>query len=285
LNDPDSEIDPEWLRLYGEVLRDESLPTGLKAYFLRIEEQPLNRQYLAWYRELVAAREKLMLAINRMYRGHLIDLFLNLDTYSPRQSPKDGIEDRILKNVLLDLIARVDTPESHDIILSHYRSASAATDKVGALVALNRSSAPQRREILDKVYWAWNGHVSAYANYLRVVSSGAGDDVFPMIEAEKQRPTFDLKHPTWSRALLLTMAANNKMVWTDRGIRWVADTVIELASINGYVASRLLNVFQMARKLRPGVKEKVQDALQRIAREVPDETSPTVHNQAHAYLG
>lgn len=285
LNDPDSEIDREWLRLYGELLGDESLPAGLKAYFLRIEEQPLNREYLTWYRELVAAREKLMLAVNRMHRGHLIDLFGKLDTYSPRQSPKDGIEDRILKNVLLDLIASVDTTESHDIILSHYRSASAATDKVGALVALNRSSAPERREILEQVYRAWNSHVSAYANYLRVVSSGTGDDVFPMIEAEKQRPTFDLKHPTWSRALLLTMAANNKMVWTDTGIQWVADTVTELAPINGYVASRLLNVFQMARKLRPSVKGKVLDALQRIARDVPDEVSPTVHNQALTYLG
>ena len=61
--------------------------------------------------------------------------------------------------------------------------------------------------------------------------------------------------------------------------------MIELAPISGYVASRLLNVFQMARKLRPGVKEEVQAALQRIAADVPEEVSPTVHSQATTYLG
>ena len=285
LTDSDAEVSDEWLDLYGDILTDGCLPAALKAYFLRIDEQPLDREYFTWYRELVAAREKLILAVNRAHRDRLIVLFRGIDTYGPRQSPRDGIEDRILKNVLLDLIATVDSFESHGLILDHYRNAVTATDRVAALVALNRSSAPERRDILEQVYQAWHGHVSGYANYLRVVSSGTCDDVFDMIQEEKLRSTFDLKHPTWSRALLLTMAANNKMVWSDKGIEWVARTVIELAPINGYVASRLLNVFQMARKLRPAVKDKVHAALRRIVVNVPEKISPTVHNQAKEYLG
>jgi aminopeptidase N len=152
-------------------------------------------------------------------------------------------------------------------------------------MALNRSSAPERRDTLETVYEQWSGHLSAYANYLKVISSGTREDVFDMIEEEKGRSTFDIKHPTWSRALLLSMAGNNKMVWTDRGIGWVADTVIELASINGYVASRLLNTFQMAGRLKPELQAKVMEALERIVEAVPDRVSPTVHGQARAYIG
>ena len=46
LMDPGYVIDPQWIRLYGEILADRSLPAALKAYFLRIEEQPLDREVL-----------------------------------------------------------------------------------------------------------------------------------------------------------------------------------------------------------------------------------------------
>ncbi len=285
LRDPGSAIDPSWLTVYRTILEDSDLPTGLKAYCLRIDEQPLDREYVSWYREMVVAREMLMSAVNSSCREILVACFHELDTYRPRKSPRDGIEDRILKNVLLELIAIDDTPDSHRLILDHYLAATSATDRVASLMILNRSSAAERRRILEDTYESWHGHISAYANYLRVVSSGTRDDVFDMIALEKQRSTFDIKHPTWSRALLLPMAVNNKMVWTERGIGWVADNVIELAPINGYVASRLLNAFQLAQLLRKNLQSPVMDALERIVREVPDSVSPTVHGQAKAYLG
>ncbi len=150
LEDPDAAIDPEWLSVFGEILGDEHLPRALKAYFLRIDEQPLERQYCTWYQELVAAREKLMLAANRMHRDGLLVQFEKIDTYTlpAGRSPKYGIEDRLLKNVLLDLIAIDDSAESHQLLLDHYRKATTATDRVAALLALNRSSSPARRTCL-----------------------------------------------------------------------------------------------------------------------------------------
>jgi len=284
LLNPEGHIDPEWLEVYGDIMADEGLRPSLKAYFMRIDEQPLNRDYAVWYPEQVAAREKLMKAVNARYRDRLVEMFYRLDTYGTRLSPRDGIEERILKHVLLDLIAVDDSVDSHALVLAHYRNATTAGDRVSALAALNRSSAPQGPKVLEEAYRAWHGHLSAYANYLRVVGSGTRDDVFDMIEKEKKRPTFDVTHPTWSRALFLTMALNNKMVWSDRGTTWVADTVIELARINGFVASRLLNTFQHAKRLKPALQAGVIPALERIAGEVSDDVSPTVHRQAKSYL-
>ena len=286
LEHPDAAIDPGWLSVYGEMLEDERWSGALKAYFLRIDEQPLERRYCTWYQELVAARGKLMLSVNRLYRNDLMPQFERIETYAPSNgcSPKAGIEDRLLKNVLLDLIAIDDSPESHQLLLDHYRQATTANDRVAALLALNRSSSPERRSVLEETYGAWHGHLSAYANYLRIVSSGTRHDVFTMIEIEKARPTFDITQPTWCRALFLPMAANNKMLWTDQGIQWVASSVIELAAINATTASRLLNAFQHVRTLKPGLQEKVKRALNAIAHQVPEKESPTIHSQTSAYL-
>jgi aminopeptidase N len=191
----------------------------------------------------------------------------------------------MLKNVLLDLIAIDDSPASHAVVLDHYHLATAATDRVAALVALNRSSEPSRRRILEKVYDEWHSHLSGYANYLRIVSGGTRDDVFSMIEAEKQRPTFDITQPTWARALFLTMATNNNMVWTDRGIAWLTNSIIELAPINMTTTSRLLNTFQHARRMRSPLRENVLASLNRIVETLAEGEYPVIHNQASAYLG
>jgi aminopeptidase N len=247
LLEPNREIDTDWLTIYGEILADKSLSPGLKAYFLRIDEQPMDRAYSTWFQELVEARDRLAKAVNAKYRDRLVELYDEMQAYLPGDSPADGIEQRILKHVALDLIAIDDAPESHRMILNHY--------------------------------------ISGYANYLRIIAGGARDDVFDMIEFEKSRSTFDVTQPTWARALLLPMAHNNKKVWTDQGIRWVKDTVVWLAAINDYTASRLLNVFQHCHNLRPTLRPKVQAALEQILVQVPEKVSPMIHGQAKTYLG
>lgn len=285
LEEPSVEIDQTRLDLYGEILDDDALAPSLKAYFLRIEEQPLDRRYAAWYRELVTARETIMKAVNSRFRPKLVELFNEIDTYRPTESPKDGIEERMLKGTLLGLIAIDDSEDSHRLIVNHFTSATTAQDRVSALIALNRSSHPERRGILEQVYEQWRPFLSGYANYLRVVALGTNPDVFDMIETEKNRPSFDINQPTWARALFFTMCANTKMVWTDRGIDWVRDRVVELARINDYTASRLLNTFQQCRNLKPDEQDRVKAALGAIADKIPEEVSPTVHRQALTYLG
>lgn len=286
LNEPDAEVDPKWLAVYGEMLADETVRPSLEAYFLRIEEQPMDRTYSVWYPELVAAREKLTQAVNRVHRPMLLDRYRKLEKSleSERKSPKDGMEERMLKQVLLELVAADDSEESHRLALEQFKSATTATDRVSALTILNRSSFPGRLDVMEDACNSWRGNLSGYANYLRVVSSGTREDVFDMIARERARPGFDITQPTWCRSLFLPMAANNKMVWTDRGIQWVSDTVIELAAINTTTAGRLLNVFQHVKMLKPALQGKVIQALERIVANVTKEKNPVIHGQAAAYL-
>jgi aminopeptidase N len=170
------------------------------------------------------------------------------------------------------------------LLLNHFKAATTATDRVAALTALNRSSSPLRHATLEEVYNAWHDHLSGYANYLRIISSGTCNDVFEMIKAEKERQGFVIEQPTWARALFLPMASNNKMLWTDQGITWLADTVIELAPVNAIIAGRLLNAFQHVKRLKPVLRAQVTAALERIVSGVSEAEIPTVAGQARSYL-
>jgi aminopeptidase N len=279
---PGADVEQWWIDLYGKVLGERGIPNSLRSELLSIGEESLDRRYLTWYSEKVAAREKMVRAVSRAYRERLISEFRSLDTYSPCPVEK-GIEDRSLKAVLLGLIAIEDSPESHEIIIGHYRKATAANDRVSALATLNRTTSPERREIFEDAYRKWHGHLSGYANYLRAVSSGTNGDVWEMMEREKNRDTMDLKNPTYARSLVMPMAFNTRMVWTDRGMRWVRDSVIFFSRINTTLAIRLLNTFQLVKRMKPERKRKVIQHLRAIAKRC--RSNHAVAGQARAYLG
>lgn len=284
MKEPGAAVSQDWLDIYRRLLMDTSLPPGLKAYFLRIDEQPLDRDYLTWYREQYAARIKLLKTVASAMLPDLLAVFNATDTYRRAVEPKDGIEERKLKATLLRTIIEAGTPEVFRAAGEHFRKAWNITDRISALSCINISDHPSRRQIMEEAYEMWKDHLSAYSSYLAIVSSGTHDDVFDMIAGEEKRSTFKIQHPTFSRSLFVPMAANNKILWTDRGINWVADTVIRLSGINEMTAGRLLACFQLVDSLAPDLKPKVLAALQHMQSEIKPDKAPSVSGRIAAFL-
>jgi aminopeptidase N len=80
------------------------------------------------------------------------------------------------------------------------------------------------------------------------------------------------------------MVMNSKVIWTDKGLDWITEKVKEFSDINTTLASRLLNIFQLVKKMKPELKEKVLERLTQIKETVTYEKNPTIHNQAKSYL-
>lgn len=284
LQDIDAPLDQAWLDIYGLILADPAMPPALKAYFLRIDEQPMDRTYVAWFPEQVAAQERLKKAVNQRWRREMVTALEAVTAVAPTATPKDGIAWRMLAATLLDLIAIDDGQASHELILARLATAKKASERISALNQLNRSSSPRRLAALEEAYQAMHGNLSGYANYLRVISSGVGADVFSQIERERRRPGFDICQPTWARALYVPMAANNKVLWTEAGVAWLAEQVIDLAPVSATTANRMLSALKHVAMLRQPLKAWATEALERIVAKVPAEVSPTIHGQALAYL-
>lgn len=273
MKDEDHKPSEGWIQLWGEILGMD-LPDALKSRLLAIGEMPLDRKYMAWYQEMVHARKTLSKSVYERFSDEIIEKYKALETDS-----LDDIEKRMLKGVLLSFISTAD--DTHDILIEQYKNAGTAQDRVTALLLLNQSSSDKRREMLDHAYESWHDNLSGYANYLRVVAGGVHSDVFKEIEAEKEREGFDITQPTYSRALILPMTFNNEVLWTDEGLAWAAKQIIEFDGINPHVASRMLNCFQLVRKMKPELQKKVLKTLKGISEKVKD---PTVVGQVRSYL-
>jgi aminopeptidase N len=280
--DPKAKISEEWIALFGKLLKS-GLSSEIKAQMLAITEQPLERKYAAWFPEQYDARTRLVTEVNSRYRTELLRLFKSLDTYSEK-GLVDGIKDRSLKGVLLGFLSVADDKETHELIIDHYKKSTSASDRLLALVAINRSKYPGRRKIMDEAFRKWKSDLSGYANYLRVISNGKHADYFKEIEAETKKAEFDEKNPTYSRALIVNAVTNTKMVWTREGLEWAKDNIIKYATINYTVASRMLNMFQFVKMMKPEWQKIVRKHLEEIAEKVTVENNAAVHNQATSYL-
>lgn len=280
----DAEVSDEWQETFALLVRDTSLLPGIKAYLLHIDEQSLAREYLPFYRERYKARVKLLKTIANRCLDDLLKAYHGVDTYALAAEPTDGVEERKLKAVLLRTIIKADTPEIHKLAEDHFHRAWNISDKVSALHCINISNHPKRRDLMDEAYELWKNHLSAYASYLQIAGSGIHEDIFEMISLEEKRPSFKIRHPSHSRSLFLPMTANNKILWTDRGIAWVTQTVIRLAPINEISAIRLLYCFQQVNKLAADLKPKVIAALQTMREKVDESATPSVAGRINAYL-
>jgi aminopeptidase N len=228
---------------------------------------------------------KLLKCVAARYSGDLVELYRATDTYTRSEDQKAGLEERKLKAVLLRTIIEMDTPEVQKIAEDHFREAWNMSDRVSALHCINLSSHPRRTALLDEALEFWKGNISAYSSYLAVIGAGVKDDVFDRMAVEEERPLFKPDHPGHSRSLYLPMGGNNRMLWTERGIRWMTDTVLKLSVVNENTAIRLLASFQLVHKLDYDLKPQVLRALEQMAEKVNSAVSPSVAGRIATYLG
>ncbi|MDA0576928.1 MAG: M1 family metallopeptidase [Verrucomicrobia bacterium] len=283
LHDPHAAVGKPWLELVGDILRDNALAPGLQAYLLRIDEQSVDRQYIPWYRERYAARERLLRAVAEAYLPELIKAFHAVDTSQRPTSPRDGVEERRLKAALLRLIAAANTRETHQLAEDHFHHAWNISDRLAALHAIDVVSHPGRLAILEDAFKAWHHHLNGYTSYLMLVGGSPHADAFERITIEEQRPEFKIAHPSHNRALYMPMSANNKLLWSERGLAWLTDTVIRLAPINENTANRLVGALNQVQHLAADLKPLALAALDRMAAGVDAKSAPSAAGRIRAY--
>ena len=284
VRDPGHVVSEEWLAVFGDILHDETLPPGLKAYLLRIDEDTLDRAYIPLYRERYAARQVLLRAVSERWAADLKQAFMAVDTYAPAVHPLDGYEERRLKAVLLQALTAGDTPETHRLAEEHFRRAWNMSDRIAALRCIHRSSHPQRREILEEAHQEWQDQLSAYTAYLSIIGSGTHDDLFTLIGREAARPHFRIDHPTHARALFMPVTGNNKMLWTPAGLSWLTDTVLRMSHINEMMSVRLVACLQQVARLAEDLKSLAVPALESMRQGVDATTKPSLAGRLDAYL-
>lgn len=79
------------------------------------------------------------------------------------------------------------------------------------------------------------------------------------------------------------MSANNKLLWSERGLAWLTDTVIRLAPINENTANRLVGALNQVQHLAADLKPLALAALDRMAAGVDAKSAPSAAGRIRAY--
>ena len=283
--DPSAPIGETWPELYHEILLDHDLPQGLRSHLLSIAEMSLQREYLPFYCERYQARKRLLGEVAGRFMGDLVGAFDEIDTYTRTPNLKDGYHARHLKAVLLRAIVEADTPAAHKLAEDHFHAAWHISDKVSALGCIRECTHPESKKLMSEAFEMWKDHLSAYITYLSLVGTGGDPEAFDLVDEEARRNTFRPDHPSHTRALYVPMTTNNGLLWTDKGIEWVADIVLMLAPINENTAIRLVSCFQLVEKLAEDLRPMVRQALQRILHGVDGTSCPALAGRVRSFLG
>jgi aminopeptidase N len=264
IKDPEAEVSESWLKIYGDIIADDTISDIVKSYMLKISDQPLARQVIPMYEERLAAQAKMTRTVCVHHLGALLYLFNSIDTYEIVDNHNVNIGRRRLKFIVLKVITTAHAPKAYMLAEEHFNAATDITDKLNALTCINMSMHPDKDGMIEQAYELYSQSNSAYRQYLTAVASAKGDECLDLILKEERKDTFDQSHPGHLSGLYLAAVTNNQFIWTDQGLNWVKEKIIELTDKNEYLANRMVSCFRFVLKMQPNLKSKVTKVLEEI---------------------
>ncbi len=170
------------------------------------------------------------------------------EAYSPG-SQQAG--QRALRNRALTLLSSLETDETVELTVDHFRRATNMTDSMTGLAALASLERPEREAALSDFYDRWKTDDLVVNKWLMIQATSHHSQTVERVNALIQHDCFDPQNPNRVRALIGAFAHNNQLRFHDasgNGYVLVADMVRQLDPANPQVASRLLNSFESWRR-------------------------------------
>ena len=170
------------------------------------------------------------------------------ETYSP-DSQQAG--KRALRNRALTLLSCLETDQTVELAVDHFRQATNMTDSMSGLAALVDLERPERDAALADFYDRWQTDNLVVNKWLMIQAISHHSQTIERVTALTQHDCFDRRNPNRVRALIGAFAHNNQLRFhhaSGTGYVLVANMVRQLDSANPQVAARLLNSFENWRR-------------------------------------
>lgn len=267
-----AEVDPGYLEALGETVADERLDAAFRALMLAVPgENDIAR-------EIGENVDPDAVAVaHRALRGRIgsalqrvLDPVSGLDagSYSPDAASAGR---RALANAATDLLATAD-PARLAAVHARFERAANMTDRLAALSVLVHRGAPTAEAALDAFHARFGSVPLVVDKWLSVQATNPRGDAVERVKALMDHPSFSLRNPNRTRALIGSFASLNPTQFAradGAGFDLVADAVIALDDINPQVAARILVSFRSWRSYEPGRRARAEAALKRIAAKTP----------------
>ena len=289
LENEDAVPTAEFADMVIRTLKDEELMRSCGSMPLLMFESVSDPRFAHEYGKLYSAKQKILRGIAEKYEDTLRALYVKYDV----SYQADGFEPAVLsaqfkansvKNLVLTILASLDTPDVHSLIRTQYRNANSATNRLAALSLYLSSSASDRMEILLEELARSAHHPLAFENFIAAAANTARDTVsyLKVIEAS---PKFHIEQAGEARSLYLRFAQNRKVsLETEDGREFLKASIIRLSKVNAYITTGMLSVFSHMKEYPEELKEKLMAVLLEIEGAVSAEESPAVYQTAKQIL-
>ncbi|MDK2862652.1 MAG: aminopeptidase, partial [Methanomicrobiaceae archaeon] len=290
LEDPGTAVSDRFADLCVALLADDSLMEEAGGQFLTIFPSVEDERFAHRYRALHDARQAIYAAVAARGGETLLRVYHRAAGASPAapgslEEEAAAIRNRQRKNVCLSILATLDTPEVHRLLLNQFQEATAATDRLAAFSRILESSAPERREILEAFAAASAKSPIAWESFLGAVAGSDCDDLVPILQRIESSPAFAIEQADQQRALYGRFALNRKRsLETEEGRAYLAEVLRRLAPVNEYSTVRALDAFAFIDAMEERHRVPAVGVLADLLSSLDPDAHSAVYNNARRFL-
>ena len=217
---------------------------------------------------LHAARQFTISAVARALRRDFERVYDKTGSHATYAPDRIQIARRSLKNACLLFLNAVNDPAARALAVRQLDHADNMTDTMGALVALNDTTGPERDAALARFETRWRDEPLVLDKWfaLQAVSALAG--TLERVRRLALHPAYNPRNPNRVRALIGAFAHANWPRFHDAsgaGYAFVAEQLLAIDRSNPQIAARLVAAFNLWRRFDARRAELQRFQLARIA--------------------
>lgn len=289
LEDPEAAVSGRFADLCAALLADDRLMDEAGGQFLTIFPSVEDGRFRHHYRALHDARKKILAAVAARNRETLLEVYRRAAGAPAGDGTLEeeaaAIRRRQRKNAALAILATLDTPEVHELLLRQFRESAAATDRLVAFSLILESGAPERQEILAAFAAESAKRPVAWEAFLAAVAGSDTGDLVTILQRIESSPAFSIEQADQQRALYARFALNRKRsLETEEGRAYLAEILRRLAPVNEYSTVRALDAFAFIDAMEEHHRVAAVGVLADLLASLDPEAHPSVYNSTRRFL-
>lgn len=182
--------------------------------------------------------------------------------YEPQQAAW-----RTLRNACRAFLLRANPQRIGEVAAKYDEMAKNMTHEWGVLSAINHIEDEKRNVLLERFADKFGNEALVMDKYFMLTALSRRSDTLVKVKAALQHPKFSLENPNKARSLLGAFSRNVPHFHAEdgSGYAFLAEKVMEIDAFNPQVAARLVQAFNICKRLEPKRRELMKQQLQHVA--------------------
>ncbi len=263
------QLTPLLVDAWRNILQHKFSDLSYQAMLLSLPEE----SYLAGLMEVIdvdaihEAREFVRISLAEQLQTEFQRLYTLYHRDESGNFQADAIGRRRLKNICLNYLISLETPENYELAERQFYSAGNMTDQMAALATIANSRHPAKARSLDSFYHQWRREALVIDKWFALQATSSMPNTFATVQSLMRHHAFDIKTPNRVRALIGAFSQSNPVNFhakNGEGYAFLADQVLVLNDLNPQIASRMVTGLAQWRRYDEERQILMKQQLQRI---------------------